>query len=259
MNSSMASCGEKHAASPPFVGSPPCWIRTRTNGPKAIHSHAVGNLSCLGPIREGRQYVRTALPDLACRCPILGYLDLCSAVAPCASKAIFELERRLRRESKIQKLSQKEASDGPRAIVTVEHALYAEETSRPVLTETQTYIMLSARPGASKVNDPGDVASLATMKRIVPDETLLFHYSALGFNSHRIHLDRDFARQTEGFPDLVVNGGLATLLLTELLRNELRGALTVTSGQACRAVVLRSAHLPGGGPAGKQVAVARVR
>jgi 3-methylfumaryl-CoA hydratase len=142
----------------------------------------------------------------------------------------FECDIRIgatvRRESKIQKLSQKEARDGPRAIVTVEHALYAEETSRPVLTETQTYIMLSARPGASKVNDPGNVASLATMKRIVPDETLLFHYSALGFNSHRIHLDRDFARQAEGFPDLVVNGGLVTLLLTELLRNELGGALT---------------------------------
>jgi hypothetical protein len=58
--------------------------------------------------------------------------------------------------------------------------------------------MWGARPGASKVNDPGDVASLAAMKRIVPDETLLFHYSALGFNSHRIHLDRDFARQAEG-------------------------------------------------------------
>src|SRR6476661_3057295 len=67
---------------------------------------------------------------------------------------------------------------------------------------------------------------LATMKRIVPDETLLFHYSSLGFNSHRIHLDRDFARQAEGFPDLVVNGGLATLLLTELLRNEPGGVLT---------------------------------
>jgi 3-methylfumaryl-CoA hydratase len=133
---------------------------------------------------------------------------------------------KLRRESRVQKLSRKEAKDGPMAIVAVEHALYAEEALRPVLTETQTYILLSARLGASKDADQGNLPSLATMKRIVPDETLLFHYSALGFNFHRIHLDRDFARQTEGFPDLVVNGGLAMLLLTELLRNELGGTLT---------------------------------
>jgi 3-methylfumaryl-CoA hydratase len=55
---------------------------------------------------------------------------------------------------------------------------------------------------------------------------LLFQYSALGFNSHKIHLDRNFAREMEGFPDLVVNGGLATLLLTEFLRLELKGAFT---------------------------------
>jgi 3-methylfumaryl-CoA hydratase len=58
-------------------------------------------------------------------------------------------------------------------------------------------------------------------KVVVPDATLLFHYSALGFNSHRIHLDRDYARTVEGFPDLVVNGGLTTLLLTEFARREL--------------------------------------
>jgi hydroxyacyl-ACP dehydratase HTD2-like protein with hotdog domain len=45
-------------------------------------------------------------------------------------------------------------------------------------------------------------------------------------NSHKIHLDRNFARETEGFPDLVVNGGLATLLLTEFLRLELKSKFT---------------------------------
>jgi 3-methylfumaryl-CoA hydratase len=55
-------------------------------------------------------------------------------------------------------------------------------------------------------------------KTVVPDETLLFQYSALGFNSHRIHIDRSYARQVEGYPDLVVNGGLSTLLLTEFAR-----------------------------------------
>jgi hydroxyacyl-ACP dehydratase HTD2-like protein with hotdog domain len=55
-----------------------------------------------------------------------------------------------------------------------------------------------------------------------PDGTLLFKYSALGFNSHRIDLDRCFcALAAEGFPRLVANGGLATDLIAELLRTEL--------------------------------------
>jgi 3-methylfumaryl-CoA hydratase len=49
----------------------------------------------------------------------------------------------------------------------------------------------------------------------------LFQYSALGFNSHKIHLDRNYAQNVEGLPDLVVNGGLATLLLTEFMRTDL--------------------------------------
>ena len=69
-----------------------------------------------------------------------------------------------------------------------------------------------------------ETCSLATVRRIVPDETLLFQYSALGFNSHKIRLDRDLMRdEKEGFPDLVINGGLATLMLTEFFRNELGG------------------------------------
>ena len=133
---------------------------------------------------------------------------------------------RLRRESRVQKLSRKETANGPMAVVTLEHALYSAEAARPVLFETQTYILLSAQPAGRKITDVPKPPALANPKRVVPDETLLFQYSALAFNSHKIHLDRDFARETEGFPDLVVNGGLTTLLLTEFLRTELGGALT---------------------------------
>jgi 3-methylfumaryl-CoA hydratase len=61
---------------------------------------------------------------------------------------------------------------------------------------------------------------------VVPNETLLFHYSALGFNSHKIHLDRAYARNVEGFPDLVVNGGLSTLLLTDFFRQKTGATLS---------------------------------
>jgi 3-methylfumaryl-CoA hydratase len=138
----------------------------------------------------------------------------------------------LRRESQIQKLTRKETANGPMAFVTVAHALHAPGRPDPILVETQNYILLGSRPAGRKATDSASVVMPpGAAKRIVPDETLLFQYSALGFNSHKIHLDRNFARETEGFPDLVVNGGLATLLLTEFLRLELTGAFTSLSAK----------------------------
>ena len=132
----------------------------------------------------------------------------------------------LRRESQIKNLTCKKTANGPMAFLTVAHALHAAEGQGPVLVETQNYILLSAGRASRKAADSVAVTPSGTTKRVVADETFLFQYSALGFNSHKIHLDRNFARETEAFPDLVVNGGLATLLLTEFLRLELKGAFT---------------------------------
>jgi 3-methylfumaryl-CoA hydratase len=126
------------------------------------------------------------------------------------------------RTSAVQSVVQKNTATGPIAIVTLAHEVRVGEQDEPALRETQTYLLLSPRNASTA--DPAsllDRVAAEYVKTIVPDETLLFQYSALGFNSHRIHIDRDHARQVEGFPDLVVNGGLATLLLTEFLRRDL--------------------------------------
>jgi 3-methylfumaryl-CoA hydratase len=52
----------------------------------------------------------------------------------------------------------------------------------------------------------------------VPDAVLLFRYSALTFNSHRIHYDRRYVTQVEGYPGLIVHGPLMATLLVDLLR-----------------------------------------
>jgi 3-methylfumaryl-CoA hydratase len=109
------------------------------------------------------------------------------------------------------------------AIATIQHDLRVGEEAQPSLTEEQTYLLLPARKGGSQsdvARSPMLQTGLKT-RTVVPDETMLFQYSALGFNSHRIHIDRAHARNVEGFPDLVVNGGLATLLMTEFLRKEI--------------------------------------
>jgi 3-methylfumaryl-CoA hydratase len=127
------------------------------------------------------------------------------------------------RSSGLQSLVRKTTASGPMAVVKIAHTLRLASSSEPALVETQTYLLLPPRPpgaGAAEAA-PAAAPQAAHLKTAVPDETLLFQYSALGFNSHRIHLDRDHARTVEGFPDLVVNGGLCTLLLTEFLRRDL--------------------------------------
>jgi 3-methylfumaryl-CoA hydratase len=128
----------------------------------------------------------------------------------------------IRRRSAIRNLTQKKAESGPMAIATIQHELHVENEATPALVEEQTYLLLPARKGGnlSDISTSQMLNSGLKVSTVVPDETMLFQYSALGFNSHRIHIDRSHARNVEGFPDLVVNGGLATLLMTEFLRRE---------------------------------------
>jgi 3-methylfumaryl-CoA hydratase len=121
----------------------------------------------------------------------------------------------------VQNISEKTTAAGPLAIVTIHHELRPLSASTPAIIETQTYFLASGKHVQKATDNARPAIQTKHQKIIVPDETLLFQYSALGFNSHKIHLDRDYARTAEGFPDLVVNGGLTTLLLTEFLGVEL--------------------------------------
>ena len=58
----------------------------------------------------------------------------------------------------------------------------------------------------------------------MPDDVLLFRYSALTFNGHRIHYDRKYVTETEGYPGLIVHGPLIATLLLDLLRHKLPDA-----------------------------------
>lgn len=129
----------------------------------------------------------------------------------------------LTRSSATVSVAHKKNTAGPVAVVTLSHALHLRNETEAAVLETQTYLLLPPRVGALTTPEANQGAAIQAthLKTVTPDDTLLFHYSALGFNSHRIHLDREHARQVEGFPDLVVNGGLATLLMTEFLRQDL--------------------------------------
>jgi 3-methylfumaryl-CoA hydratase len=128
----------------------------------------------------------------------------------------------LEKTSFVKNIVEKTTKNGQMAIVTIQHELRLIEAITPAIIETQTYILLEESKVSTHIEKtifPPIIAK--SQKQFTPDETLLFQYSALGFNSHKIHLDRDYARNVEGLPDLVVNGGLTTLLLTEFMRTNL--------------------------------------
>jgi 3-methylfumaryl-CoA hydratase len=187
------------------------------------------------PLPRGWQFIlmaadtrRSALradgfPGLGVTMPDLGLPRLLLGSRSVDYRQDIPIGSRLIRQSAIKDITQKVTKSGPMAVVTIQHALRLNETAQPALVESQTYLLLPATRGAaaSHLADYTGPIKGQVMKTVVPDETLLFQYSALGFNSHKIHIDRAHARNVEGFPDLIVNGGLVTLLLTEFLRNEI--------------------------------------
>lgn len=166
---------------------------------------------------------RDGFPGLGVPIPDLGLPRLMIGSRTVSYRSDVPIGVTVTRESHVAGIVRKETRTGPMAIATIVHALHLPDDPEPAIVESQAYLLMPAeRAGASgpRPDARAELGPGARISKIVPDETLLFQYSALGFNSHRIHLDREWAREVEGFPDLVVNGGLATLLLTELLRRE---------------------------------------
>ena len=123
--------------------------------------------------------------------------------------------------SAVTDLSVKSGRSGDLAFVTVRHELTADGV--PVGTEEQDIVYRSEPDGAPPraVPRPGtDAAEPAGEWRseMATDPILLFRFSALTYNGHRIHYDRPYATQVEGYPDLVVHGPLLALLALELPR-----------------------------------------
>ena len=128
---------------------------------------------------------------------------------------------RVRRISQIKSIVRKAGQQGPLTIVTTEYRTYPEGATEPAIVESQDMIYRGPSPaGASGVAAKPKAADVSAdlTKRLKPSESMLFRFSAITFNSHRIHYDGPYAANAEGYPALVVNAGFTTLLLLELFR-----------------------------------------
>lgn len=125
--------------------------------------------------------------------------------------------------SRITEISAKSGRSGELVFVTVQHEIAVGQ--EVALTEEHDIVYReAARPGAVAPPPQAAPSDAAFERTIVPDPVLLFRYSALTFNGHRIHYDRSYVTGVEGYPGLIVHGPLIATLLLDLLRRNLPAA-----------------------------------
>jgi 3-methylfumaryl-CoA hydratase len=128
----------------------------------------------------------------------------------------------LQRRSTIADVSIKHGRSGQLVFVKVRHELFCNGSAEAALVELHDIVFREARqPGDAEPPPQAAPADAQWSRELLPDEVLLFRYSALTFNAHRIHYDRPYATAVEGYPGLVVHGPLIATLLLDLLRREL--------------------------------------
>ena len=139
--------------------------------------------------------------------------------------APLQLGDAVERVSRIKSVTAKQGGSGSLVFVDVEH-----ETSSGAdlaVREVQSLVYRDAAPAGSPPapSAPGegtfDPSGWDAHRALVPTEPLLFRYSALTFNSHRIHYDLPYAMNEEGYRGLIVHGPLTATLLLDLARREL--------------------------------------
>jgi len=127
------------------------------------------------------------------------------------------------RLSSIESVAHKQGRTGDLVFVKVKHEV---SDASGVATIERQDIVYRDHPAADEKPPPSQAspAGAEWAREIMPDSVLLFRYSALTLNGHRIHYDRPYATGEEGYEGLVVHGPLLATLLMDSLRSELPGA-----------------------------------
>jgi len=123
----------------------------------------------------------------------------------------------IRRVSTIRNVTAKSGRTGPLVFVLVRHEVFGPNGL--ALTEEHDIVYRDLAPaGAPAMSAVASPADPRWERTVTPDDVLLFRYSALTFNGHRIHYDRRYVTEVEGYPGLIVHGPLLATLLAGLAR-----------------------------------------
>jgi len=139
----------------------------------------------------------------------------------------------IKRTSSIKDVVIKQGRTGTMVFVTVNMDI---TSPRGLAINEEQDIVYRQEPDKNAPPPPSQSApGTAVWKQTVtPTEVMLFRYSALTFNGHRIHYDHPYVTKTEGYPGLVMNGGLTTLLVYELARAYAKSPITFMSSRNVR-------------------------
>jgi len=118
----------------------------------------------------------------------------------------------LEKRSTVNSVEDKSGASGAMTFVTLHHEIDAD--GKLAIREEQDVVYRAASGEAPKSATP--MPAPAWQRTVTPDETQLFRFSALTFNAHRIHYDKDYTRGVEGYADLVVQGPYTATLLMDL-------------------------------------------
>ena len=128
----------------------------------------------------------------------------------------------VRRTSRIESVTHKGGRTGDLLFVQVRHEVH--NASGLALTEAHDIVYrAAAQPGDPAAPPVAAEKGASWQREITPSDVLLFRYSALTFNGHRIHYDRQYVTQVEGYPGLIVHGPLIATLLVDLVRRQSPG------------------------------------
>jgi len=147
-----------------------------------------------------------------------------------------QVERPLRlgvdasRWSRVVRSEMKEGGGGRFWLVTVGHVVSQDD--EVCIDEEQDLVFREASAVVPPGPDRDDAPDAAWVEELVADPVLLFRFSAVTANAHRIHYDHPYATKVEGYPDLVVHGPLTAILLAELARRRSDRAFHAVSYRA---------------------------
>lgn len=141
----------------------------------------------------------------------------------------------VKRVSTIHNVTVKDGRSGRMVFVTVKTDI---SSPRGLAISEEQDIVYRGEPDKNAPPPPPQPApgKAVWQHQVTPDPVMLFRYSALTFNGHRIHYDHPYVTGTEGYPNLVMNGGLTTLLAYELARTHATTPIRFMSSRNVRAL-----------------------
>lgn len=134
----------------------------------------------------------------------------------------IRLNQNIRRESEIINVDLKHGKSGDMYFVTVKHSIFAEDQLAIIEEHDIVYREATNHVPATPVKNEtaSTPKAYSYKKQFSVDHTLLFRYSAITFNAHRIHYDHPYATQVEAYPGLIVHGPLLATLLLHTFKQE---------------------------------------